>query len=68
MASNPTQWYRETRQYLTEVEAEARKITWPAQQEAVAGTIGVVVIVAIVGALLGLADFGLSRLMHWILQ
>ena len=68
MASNPTQWYRETRQYLTEVEAEARKITWPGQQEAVAGTIGVVVIVAIVGVLLGLADFGLSRLMHWILQ
>ena len=68
MASNPTQWYRETRQYLTEVEGEARKITWPAQKEAVAGTIGVVVIVAIVGTVLGFADFGLSRLIHWILQ
>lgn len=68
MASNPAQWYRDTRQYLIEVEAEARKITWPAQKEAVAGTIGVVVIVAIVGTVLGLADFGLSRFMHWILQ
>ena len=68
MASNPTQWYRDTRQYLTEVEAEARKITWPAQKEAVAGTIGVLVIVAIVGTVLGIADFGLSRLIHWILQ
>ena len=68
MASNPTQWYRDTRQYLTEVEAEARKITWPAQKEAVAGTIGVMVIVFIIGIILGTADFGLSRLMHWILQ
>ena len=47
MATNPTEWYRDSRQYLTEVGGEYRKITWPPQKEAVAGTIGVVVISSI---------------------
>jgi preprotein translocase SecE subunit len=72
METNPAQWYRDTRQYLTEVEAEARKITWPPQKEATAGTIGVVIIVAIVASVLGVVDFGLSQLhaqiIHWVVQ
>ena len=68
MATNPIEWFRDTRQYLTEVEAEARKITWPPQKEAMAGTIGVLVIVAIVATVLGIADFSLSRLIQWALR
>jgi preprotein translocase subunit SecE len=68
MAMNPTDWYRDARQYLTEVEGEYRKVTWPPQKEAVAGTIGVVVICTIVATVLGIVDFGLSRLIRLILQ
>ena len=38
---NPRVWYSESRQFLTEVRAEYRKVTWPSQKEAIAGTIGV---------------------------
>ena len=68
MSMNPTEWYRDTRQYLTEVEGEYRKVTWPPQKEAVAGTIGVVVICAIVATVLGIVDFGLSHIIRLILQ
>ena len=50
-----------TRQFLTDVRAETRKVTWPQRKEAMAGTIGVVVIVAIISVVLGLIDFGLAK-------
>ena len=68
MATNPVQWFRDTRQYFVEVEAEARKITRPPQKEAMAGTIGVLIIVDIVAVVLGTVDFGLSRIIQWALQ
>ena len=42
MELNPLVWYRESAQFLSEVRVEYRKVTWPTQKEAVAGTIGVV--------------------------
>jgi len=68
MAMNPGVWIRDARQYLVEVQAEYKKITWPPQKEAVAGTIGVLVIVTIVASVLGLIDFGLSRALALVLQ
>ena len=44
---NPTVWVESGRQYLSDVQTEFRKVTWPSQREYVGGTIGVVVIVAI---------------------
>ena len=66
--ASPAEWYRDARQYLTEVQAESRKITWPPQKEAMAGTVGVVIIVLIVSSVLGVIDFGLSRIMQLLLQ
>ena len=54
-------FFGNTRQFLTEVRAETRKVTWPQRKEAMAGTIGVVVIVAIISVVLGLIDFGLAK-------
>jgi preprotein translocase subunit SecE len=68
MAMNPADWYRDGRQYVVEVQAEYKKITWPPQKEAVVGTISVIVIVAIVATVLGVADFVLSRGVALILQ
>ncbi len=66
--TSPVTWYRDARQYMVEVQAEYRKITWPPQKEAVAGTLGVLIIVAIVTSVLGIVDFGLSRIMALVLQ
>ena len=66
--ASPVDWYRDARQYLVEVQGESKKITWPPQKEAVAGTLGVVIIVLIVSSVLGVIDFGLSRVMQLVLQ
>ena len=67
MASNPADWIRDGRQFLQEVQAEFRKVTWPSQKEYVGGTIGVIVVVAIVTVVLGTADFILGRVVQGIL-
>ena len=54
-------FFGNVRQCLTDVRAETRKVTWPQRKEAMAGTIGVVVIVAIISVVLGLIDFGLAK-------
>jgi preprotein translocase subunit SecE len=55
------------RQYVIDVRTEFRKLTWPTQREYVGGTIGVIVIVAIIAAVLGLIDVGLGAVMQRIL-
>ena len=61
-------WYRDARQYFTEVEAEFKKITWPPQKDAVAGTLSVVVVVTVITTVLGVIDFALSRVIGLVLQ
>ena len=68
MELSPVVWYRQTRQYVSEVQVEYKKITWPPQKEALAGTVGVMVIVAIVATVLGVVDFLLSRVVQMILS
>ncbi len=64
---NPVNWYSESKQFLTEVRGEYRKVTWPTQKEAVAGTIGVVIVVTILTAGLSLVDFCLGLAIRQIL-
>ena len=65
---NPTVWMESSRQYLSDVRTEFRKVTWPSQREYVGGTIGVLVIVTILTLVLGLIDVGLSEIMELILR
>jgi preprotein translocase SecE subunit len=64
---NPAIWIRDARQYLLEVRAEFRKLTWPTQREYVGGTIGVIAIVAILALALGGLDVALGAVMNAIL-
>ena len=68
MQWNPAIWFTESRQFLTEVRSEFRKVTWPTQKEATAGTIGVVVVVAIITLVLSLVDMVLAQAIQWIVQ
>lgn len=64
---NPTNWVKDARQYLMEVRGEYRKITWPTQSDALAGSISVVVVVAVITTVLSLIDFSLSFVVQYVL-
>jgi preprotein translocase subunit SecE len=55
-------FYRKGIEFLREVRAEARKVTWPARKETIASTSVVLVAVFLIALFLGLVDLGLSRL------
>jgi preprotein translocase subunit SecE len=63
----PAGWVDATRQYFVDVRSELRKVTWPARPEAVGGTIGVLVIVAVITLVLSLVDVTLAQLIEWVL-
>jgi preprotein translocase subunit SecE len=54
------------KQFLREVRAELKKITWPGRKETIASTVVVIVIVLISGVYLGIVDAILSRLIRYI--
>jgi preprotein translocase subunit SecE len=58
---NPVEWVGDLRRFLLEVRSEFRKVTWPTQKEAVAGTIGTLVIVTVVTSVLSLVDLLLGQ-------
>ena len=60
MQLNPKESWRTSRQYLSDVRSEMRKVTWPTQREYVGGTIGVVVVLAFMTLVLGITDYVLA--------
>jgi preprotein translocase subunit SecE len=60
-------WVDATRQYFVDVRNELNKVTWPQRQEAVGGTIGVLVIVGVITLVLSVVDLSLSKLVEWVL-
>ncbi len=64
MQWSPVVWFSDGRQFVSEVRSEFKKITWPAQKEAVAGTIGVIVIVIVVTLALSAVD----ALLGWVIR
>ncbi len=67
MQWNPVVWFTDSRQFAEEVRTEFRKVTWPTQKEAVAGTVGVVVVVAVITTALSLVDLILGQLVQFAL-
>jgi preprotein translocase subunit SecE len=64
VSRNPAEWAEQSRAFFGEVQLELKKVTWPSQKEVVAGTVGVVVLVSLVGTALFLVDSGLSLVMR----
>jgi len=67
MQWNPVVWVSDSRQFLEEVRVEFRKVTWPTQAEARAGTIGVLVVVTVLTTALSVVDFALGWAIKMIL-
>ncbi len=68
MSANPVKWTEEAREFIGEVQIEFKKVTWPTQQQTIAGTISVAVIVVIITIVLGTFDWMLSLGMSQILS
>jgi preprotein translocase subunit SecE len=60
VSKNPIEWADQSRAFMGEVQVEFKKVTWPSQKETCAGTVGVVVLVTLVGTALFLVDWVLS--------
>jgi preprotein translocase subunit SecE len=68
MQWNPVVWFSDGQQFVAEVRIEFKKITWPSRKEAIAGAIGVGVVVAIVTSALSLVDAVLGQFIQFILS
>ena len=67
MTEKTSSWLGQSREYISEVQGEFNKITWPPQAETVNGAVAVVVIVILVATFLGVVDFILSRVIQQVL-
>jgi len=56
-------WVRSTRDFLVAVRAEMSKVSWPTQKELVKATRMVVVLTLIIGVVLGLVDYLLTKIL-----
>jgi len=55
-------------QFLREVKVELKKVTWPSRKQTIGSTAVVIVLVMIISLFLGVVDFGISSLIHIVLQ
>jgi preprotein translocase subunit SecE len=65
--TSPGNWLESARSFATDVRSEVRKVTWPQRKEAVAGTIGVIIVVGVLTAVLGIVDMLLAQGVSWVL-
>jgi len=54
-------------QFLKEVRAEMRKVSWPARNEVLSYTVVVIVVVTITTVFVVLVDYGFSKLVHYFI-
>lgn len=57
-----------TFQFLREVKAELRKVTWPQRKQTMGSTVVVIILVMVISFFLGLVDIGLSGLIRLVLK
>ena len=55
------------KEFVLEVLAEFRKVTWPSRQELINSTVVVIVVTVVLAFFLGAIDIGLARVVEWIL-
>ena len=56
----------DSREFVSEVQVEVKKVTWPTQKETVAGTVSVVVLVMLVGVVLFFFDSIIAGVMQFL--
>ena len=59
---------RRAQEFVREVVAEFRKVTWPSRQELINSTVVVITVTVVVSLFLGAVDVGLTRIVERILR
>jgi len=67
-AGKPPNFIEKSIQFLREVRAELKKVTWPSRKQTMGSTLVVIVLVFIIASFLGAVDMGLSSLIRLVLQ
>lgn len=67
-APKPPNFIEKSIQFLREVRAELKKVTWPSRKQTLGSTLVVIVLVMIISFFLGMVDMGLSSLIRLVLQ
>ncbi|CCQ90295.1 Preprotein translocase subunit secE [Nitrospina gracilis 3/211] len=57
-----------SKEFLSGVKAEVKKVTWPSRKESVGGTMVVLVVVAFIGLFLWIVDTILSKIVEGMLS
>jgi preprotein translocase subunit SecE len=55
------------KQFLTGSKVELKKVTWPTPKQTLASTSVVIIVVIIVSVFLGIVDFGLTKVVKFVL-
>ena len=61
-------WVENSRNFLTEVRNEMRRVTWPSRKEVYATTFVVLVTAIFFGVYLYAIDLGLTAAMNWLFK
>jgi preprotein translocase subunit SecE len=65
-AGGITGWWHNSRNFLTEVRNEMKRVTWPARKEVYATTVVVILTSAFFGLYLWGIDLALDRAIRWL--
>lgn len=55
------------RHFLRDAKSELKKVTWPTRKQALASTAVVIVVTVIVSVFLSIVDFGLTKIIKFVL-
>jgi len=62
------EFLKRTQEFIREVVAEFRKVTWPSRQELINSTVVVITVTVVVALFLGAVDVVLARVVERILR
>jgi len=62
-----TEIFAKVKLFLSDAQAELKKVTWPTRKQAFASTAVVIIVVIIVSVFLSLVDLGLTKIIKIIL-
>ena len=62
------EFLKRVQQFIREVLAEFRRVSWPSRADVMSSTVVVVVVVFVLAFFLGAVDVGLSRIVETILR
>ena len=55
------------KEFVQEVLAEFRRVTWPTREQLVNSTVVVIIVTVVLACFLGAVDIALARVVEWIL-